>query len=716
MSFTSKILLGLLLGIACGLFLGEDAQPFSIAGDVFIGLLQMTVLPYIVVSLIGNLGKVSWVESRGLLIAAIAVLGALLGLGAIILVAIPLAFPDWQTGAFFSASMVEPARALDLVALYIPANPFSSLANNVVPAVVLFSILLGVGVSGVAGNKGFLNGLDVLAEGLNRINKMVIKLTPLGVFAIAAGTAGTISLIEVNRLQAYLITYTVVALILCFITLPLLVSAVTPFRYRDLVSIPRDSLITIFATAKIIVLLPQLVDNVKTLFERYQLRDDEVDSGAEVLMPLAYPFPNLGTYVILMFVPFSAWYLGQSLDITELLGFNGAALLGSFVAPIIGVPFLLDLLEIPADMMELFIISTVYTDRIRVVLGAMHLLSLTIVVLAVTRGVFKLDWGRMLRALLISVLLLGASLLAIRSYLTFTLQDSYQGDVELVQMRWMEIPDPAARVLEQAPPADAEAASLGRLATIAQRGTLRVAYLPNSLPFAFRNDDGEVIGFDIELAHRLATALDATLELVRTDVSQLDGLLADGQIDIVMSGIAITPGRALKWTFSDSPMDITLSFLVADNQRNNFRHLAVVKRMPELHLGMVQADRIFVAEVEKALPNAVVEHVESPRAFVRGQRDDLDAILYSAEGGSAWTLLYPGYSVVIPKPAIVRVPLGYVLPKGDPEWRGFISQWIGIKRTDGTIDNLYSHWILGRGTVSTEPRWSIMRDVLHWTD
>ena len=149
---------------------------------------------------------------------------------------------------------------------------------------MIFCILLGVGVSGVSGNTGFIRALDVLEAALNRINKMVIKLTPIGVFAIAAGTAGTISLVELSRLQAYLITYTALALTMSFVVLPLLVSAVTPFKYRDLLSIPKDTLIMIFAAAKIIVLMPQLVENVKELFRRYELADERVESGAQVLL------------------------------------------------------------------------------------------------------------------------------------------------------------------------------------------------------------------------------------------------------------------------------------------------------------------------------------------------------------------------------------------------------------------------------------------------
>ena len=217
-----------------------------------------------------------------------------------------------------------------------------------------------------------LHALDVIADGLNVINKMIIKLTPVGVFAIAAGTAGTISLTEVDKLQAFLITYTLIVVAMSFVVLPMLVSAVTPFKYRDLLSIPKDTLITIFATSKIIVVLPQLVENVKEMFRRYDLDNEDTDSSAEILLPMAYPFPNLGTFIILMFIPFSVWYLGNSLEMSEQFIFLGSAFLSSFVAPIIGIPFLLDILQIPSDMMELFVMSTVYTDRIRVVLGAVH--------------------------------------------------------------------------------------------------------------------------------------------------------------------------------------------------------------------------------------------------------------------------------------------------------------------------------------------------------
>jgi Na+/H+-dicarboxylate symporter len=696
-------------------FLGEYASPFSVVGDVYIALLQMTVLPYIIVSLISNLGRITWAESRGLLLSAIWVLSLLLLVGMVMLTVIPTAFPDWQSASFFSSALVQPSRQLDIIALYIPANPFFSMANNVVPAVVLFSILLGVGISGVKGSEGFIQWLDVVGAGLNRINKLVIKLTPLGVLAIAAGTAGTISLDELNRMQAYLITYTVIALVLGFIVLPLLVSAVTPFSYRDLVVIPRDTLIMICAAAKIIVLMPQLVENVKELFRRYDLADEKVESGAEVLLPLAYPFPNLGTYTILMFVPFAAWYMGGSLAISDQLVFLGASLLSSFVAPITGIPFLLDLMQIPSDVMELFMMSTVYTDRIRVVLGAVHLLSLAVVVLAIRRGVFSWNVKALVRALLISFIAIAISLISVRAYLGGAMGEPFAGGDALVDMRWMEQTVPVKSYRDSLPALNPADAAGERLSRILQRGSLRVGYLADALPFAFSNSKGEIVGFDIEMAHRLAGELGVTLELIRTTEAKIGPLLQSGQLDIAMSGLAVTTKRALQWDFSFAPIDLTLAFLVPDYRRKEFADLYALRKR-ELRIGVVQADTGLHHLITADLPNATLVVVASPREFLRGHLPELDAVLYSAQAGAAWTLLYPAYTVAVPMPGNISLPMAYALPKSQLEWSRFVSEWVVIKRKTGEVNDLFDHWIKGKGAQNLEPRWSVIRNVLRWVD
>ena len=94
----------------------------------------------------------------------------------------------------------------------------------------------------------------------------------------------------------------------------------------------------------------------------------------------------------------------------------------------------------------------------------------------------------------------------------------------------------------------------------------------------------------------------------------------------------------------------------------------------------------------------------------------VDALALPAERGSAWTLLYPAYSVVVPGPDPIRVPLAYPIGKRDERLARFVNTWIALKRKDGTLDAAYKHWILGQDAAPRQPRWSIVRNVLHWVE
>ena len=716
LSLSAQILIGLGLGVACGLFFGEYCAPLKIAGDAFIGLLQMTVLPYIVLSLLVNLGRLSLEKGRKLVAAGLAVLTLFTVLGIVAVLTTPLALPEWETASFFSTALVEPPPVFDLVGLYIPTNPFASLAENIVPAVVLFCIMVGIALSRLDGTENLLNNMDVLASALNRVNTMVVKLTPIGVFAIAASTAGTMTLEEIGRLQAYLLLYSGMVVVLTFWVVPSIVEACTPFKARRVLRVPRSTLLTIFATGKIIVVLPQLIDNVKELFREADLESEEVDSSAEVLMPLAYPFPNLGTIAILVFVPFSAWFLGIVLSVGDWLVLAGAGVLSSFVAPVVGIPFLMNLLHIPSDMFQLFVMSTVYTDRIRVVLGAVGLFALTILVTAALTGNLRIRKARLIRTALVTVLLSVVGIIGIRSYLGLSFRDAYTADQALVHMHNLSRQSQEVRTfLEGTPPARALDPTRSRLDQIRDGGLLRVGFLPDRLPFAFVNSEAEAVGFDLEMARVLAESLGVKLEIVRLQEANHLESLADGTCDLIMSGLILTPSKPLQARFSQPYLDQTLAFITLDHRRRDFSSRQRLQRQHGLKIGVTESLADWAPRLTGYLPDAGIGIVSSPRSFTRGEIE-LDAVLYTAEAGSAWTLLYPSYSVVIPQPDVVKVPMAYAMPSGENELAEYLGAFIEMVKRDGTIDRLYAHWILGEGAQSTEPRWSVIRDVLHWVE
>ena len=223
-----RVLIGLIFGIAAGVFFGEMAHALKIVGDAFILLLQVAVIPYIVASLMTALGRLTLDDAKQLAVKAGGVLLVLWGIGVAVLLLTPLAFPDWASASFFSTSQVEEAKPVDFLKLYIPANPFASLANAVMPAIVVFSALIGVALIGVKNKQSLLEPLAALAEALMAVTGFIARLAPYGVFALAASAAGTLNLEELERLQVYAVVYMTMAIILSFWVLPGLITLVTP--------------------------------------------------------------------------------------------------------------------------------------------------------------------------------------------------------------------------------------------------------------------------------------------------------------------------------------------------------------------------------------------------------------------------------------------------------------------------------------------------------
>jgi len=254
-----------------------------------------------------------------------------------------------------------------------------------------------------------------------------------------------------------------------------------------------------------------------------------------------------------------------------------------------------------------------------------------------------------------------------------------------------------------------------RLDVIRKRGVLTVGFFGDSLPYAFFNARGDLVGLDIELAHRLASELQVRLEFVALTRDRLAEALERPACDLVMSGTVVTTQRASETVFSQAYLDETLAFIVPDGSRNEFVSWDQIRARPGIRIGVPNLP-YYVQKVKERLPEADVRIVSDfTTFFMSDDHDGLDALVFAAERGSAWTLMYPRLSVVIPEPDIVKVPLAYPIGGGDLAFGRFINTWIELKRKDGTIDGLYKYWILGQDAAPKQPRWSIMRNVLHWT-
>jgi Na+/H+-dicarboxylate symporter len=712
MTLSTRVLLGLGLGVLTGIVFGELVSFLGVVGRGFVLLLQMTVLPYVAVSLIAGLGSLKPAEARSLARHAGVFLLALWGLALAAVLLMPLAFPGWEAASFFSTSLVEQREGFDFLGLYIPSNPFQSLAEGVVPAVVVFSCAFGLALMGVERKGALVESLLASEDALLEVTNFVVNLAPYGVFAIAAQAAGTMDLEEFRGLQVYGVAYAVAALVLSFWILPVLLTTLTPFRYREVLGPTRDALVTAFATGSVFVVLPILADRSKDLLATREDVAEEVGHVVDVIVPISFTLASAGKLLSLSFVLFAGWLSGFPLSYTQYPGFLVTGTFSFFASTFVAVPFLLDLYRIPSDAFQLFVIAdNIVGNRFGAMLAAVHTLTLTLLAACGAAGLIAVRGRSLLRWALLSGVLMLAGLGALRG--AFEAVDRpYEGYGLFIERTFLL--DPAPSTERSEPPEDLDSkGDRPALERIRQRGLLRVGYGKDQLPFAFRNQAHELVGFDVEMAHALARDLGVRVEFVRIDLDRMQELLDAGYLDIVMSSVAITPERLEQVAFSAPYLEQTLAFIVSDHRLDQFRTRDAVKSLESLKLGVLGSG-YYTTKIRKYLPQAEIVMLDSPRAFFTGRSGELDALVYSAEAGSAWTLVYPQFTVAVPHPDVLAVPVGYAVARGDQEMADFVSAWILLRQKDRTVERLFDYWIQGKEPPGRKRRWSVVRDVLGW--
>jgi Na+/H+-dicarboxylate symporter/ABC-type amino acid transport substrate-binding protein len=708
-SLSGLILIAFLLGMGTGLFFGEAAAGLQIIGRVFFQLLQMTILPYVMFSLIGNIGGLSAEAAKAITARAGWLLLCTWAIALLLVLICPWALPDLQSARFFSTSDLAPPETTDFLSLFIPSNPFRSLANNIVPAVVLFSIALGVALMGIEGKEPILEQLRVASKALAKVSRTVAKLTPLGVFGVTASAAGTLTLEDLERIQAYLILLTGMALLLVFWILPMVLSQLTSLRYRDILSHLSDALVVAFSTDSVFLALPLISEAAERLLKTDRQDSRQSTESFNVVLPVIFSFPHAGKILLLIFVIFAGWFSGNPLTASKYPSLAFAGLFSLFGSSSSTILFLLDLFRIPADLFQLYIVTSLITGRIDSACGVLHLFTIALlatVPLKKPKRVLRLVAGTSV----LLILLLGGT----HWYLLRSLKGAYEGDKLITGMKPILGLAPAV-IHREEPTGPPEGKVLSsHLEAISSAGVLRVGYNPDSLPFSYFNSADELVGMDVEMAHQLARELGVRLEFFPVRMDSLPEQLSRRAIDVAVASIPGNTQIFTKLRLIEPHLEVRLALVVPDYRREEFQTVEAIRQLKGVRIGIGAAvGSYFAQKFREQLPNLEQVILSSQREFF--EKKTADVLLSTAESGSAWTLLYPAYSVVVPVPSKISQPLNYAVARDDAELGEFLNHWVRLKKADGTIDRLRDHWILGKGANPKTPRWSILRNVLKRT-
>lgn len=226
------------------------------------------------------------------------------------------------------------------------------------------------------------------------------------------------------------------------------------------------------------------------------------------------------------------------------------------------------------------------------------------------------------------------------------------------------------------------------LEEIIERGHLIVAVKDNWQPLGFRDDDGNLVGLEVEIAHRLAAELlgDPTaVELIPVQNSERLSVLLDGDVDLVIAGMTATDGRSRLVSFS------TPYYLDGT---------ALITRSPDIQdvsdvsgaVAVLQGSSA-ISTVRSRLPDVAMIGVSSyQEALERLETGEAIAFAGDASVLSGWVQEYPTYHVL---PTVLSVDaLAIAMPKGNQYYSLYqqVNEAIASWYEDGWLSEQLDYW------------------------
>lgn len=293
------MIIGAILGVLGGLFIGDFMLRIAFLGTIFLNALKMVVIPLVVASMIvgvTSLGDVRTLGRTGIKTLAFyfVTTGAsvLVGLILVNILQPGAGIEVWDTTVPDIVARHGASSLIDVIVGLVPSNVIGAAANGQILPLIVFSLLFG-GVLSAIGEKG--RPVVAVFEGINaammKIVHLIILFAPIGVLALIGGIVAKEreSFQQlVSGLGMYSLTVILGLFIHALITLPLLLvifGKKNPWRYFLGVG---EALATAFTTASSSATLPITIDAVEN--------NNKVDSrAAAFVLPLGATINMDGT-------------------------------------------------------------------------------------------------------------------------------------------------------------------------------------------------------------------------------------------------------------------------------------------------------------------------------------------------------------------------------------------------------------------------------------
>jgi len=226
---------------------------------------------------------------------------------------------------------------------------------------------------------------------------------------------------------------------------------------------------------------------------------------------------------------------------------------------------------------------------------------------------------------------------------------------------------------------------------IVERGEIRVGMTGNQPPLNIRDKNGDLIGYEVDLVHLLAGSMGVNAKLVAKPFPELLPALLAGEIDMVVSGMTITPSRNTKVAFV-GPYAITGKSILTKSGS-----LAAADETGDINeesLRLVALEGSTSQDfVEQLIPKAQLRKIgDYNDALKLLFADQADALVADMEACQFFLLRYPDAGLATLSQPLTIEPIGMALPPNDPLLINLIENYFISLETLGLLEPLHDKW------------------------
>ncbi|WP_303722838.1 transporter substrate-binding domain-containing protein [Malonomonas rubra] len=240
-------------------------------------------------------------------------------------------------------------------------------------------------------------------------------------------------------------------------------------------------------------------------------------------------------------------------------------------------------------------------------------------------------------------------------------------------------------------PSIATAGTLEDIMDRGEKGILRVGMEPGYMPFELTNKKGEIVGFDVDMAKRMAKAMGVELELVSTAWDGIIPALITKKFDVIMSGMTLTQERNMKINFASPYIVIGQTILLKKDlagKVDSYKDLNDSNYTVASKLGTT-GEQAAKRMIPKAKYISYETEQEGVLELVNGK---IDAFVYD-KPYNVTALAQRGSSKIthLDEPFTFE-PVAWAVRKGDYDFINWLNNFLVQAKNDGTYDKIYNKW------------------------